>query len=108
MRAVGGRLKSDYRYSGSLVYNTFPWPENPTDEQKKTVEDAAQAVLDARAAHHGATLADLYDPLTMPTDLLKAHKTLDKAVDACYGTKKFKDEPERLDFLFGRYKELTK
>ncbi len=108
MRSVAGRLKSDYRYSNELVYNNFPWPENPTDEQKKTVEDAAQAVLDARAAHHGATLADLYDPLSMPADLFKAHKQLDKAVDTCYGTKKFKDEPVRLEFLFERYKELTK
>ncbi len=108
MRAVAGRLKSDYRYSKDIVYNNFPWPENPTAEQKKAVEEAAQAVLDARTAHPGATLADLYDPLTMPANLLKAHKQLDKAVDACYDTKKFKDEPERLEFLFERYQKLAK
>lgn len=107
MRAAAGRLKSDYRYSKDIVYNNFPWPENPTDEQKRAVEEAAQAVLDARTAHPGATLADLYDPLTMPADLLKAHRTLDRAVDACYGKKSFKDEPERLEFLFERYRLLS-
>lgn len=106
MRAVCGRLESRYRYSKDIVYNNFPWPDHPTENQKKSVEEAAQAVLDARAAHPGATLADLYDPLTMPADLLKAHKALDRAVDACYGSKKFKDEPERLEFLFERYKEI--
>lgn len=106
MRAVAGRMKSDYQYSAGIVYNNFPWPENPIAEQKNAVEEAAQAVLDARTAHPGATLADLYDPLTMPADLLKAHKTLDRAVDACYGKKSFPDEPTRLEFLFERYKEL--
>ena len=69
--------------------------------------DAAQEVLDVRKKYPTATLADLYDPNTMPTDLLKAHKTLDKAVDVCYGIKGFKGEPERLEFLFEQYKELT-
>lgn len=107
MRSVAGRLKSDYRYSNELVYNNFPWPEHPTDEQKKAVEEAAQVVLDARTKYPNATLADLYDPLTMPDILLKAHKTLDRAVDNCYGKKVFKDEPEKLEFLFERYKELV-
>jgi hypothetical protein len=106
-RAVCGRLKSDYRYSNELVYNNFPWPENPSGEQKKAVEDAAQAVLEARKNHIGATLADLYDPLTMPVDLLKAHQQLDRAVDHCYGKRSFGSEPERLEFLFERYKELV-
>ncbi len=106
IRAVCGRLESRYRYSNRIVYNNFPWPD-PTDEQKRDVEVAAQVVLDARAAHAGATLADLYDPLTMPKDLLDAHHHLDRAVDACYGKRKFTSEPERLEFLFGRYKELT-
>jgi hypothetical protein len=106
-RTVCGRLKSDYQYSAKIVYNNFPWPENPSDAQKKAVDEAAQGVLDARAKYPNATLADLYDPNTMPADLLKAHKTLDRAVDACYGSKKFKDEPERLEFLFERYKELA-
>lgn len=106
VRAVCGRLGNGYRYSKDIVYNNFPWP-TPTEEQKKKVEECAQAVLGARAAHTGATLADLYDPLTMPKDLLDAHKALDKAVDACYGTKKFTSEPDRLEFLFERYKELV-
>lgn len=106
-RAVCGRLKSDYRYSKDIVYNNFPWPENPTDVQKKSVEDAAQGVLDARAKYPNATLADLYDPNTMPADLLKAHHVLDRAVDACYGKHSFKSEPERLEFLFEMYKKLT-
>ncbi len=79
MRTVGGRIKNDYRYSASIVYNTFPWPE-PNDKQRTTIEAAAQAVLDARAEHVNASLADLYDPLTMPANLLKAHQVLDKAV----------------------------
>lgn len=107
MRAVAGRLKSDYRYSKDIVYNNFPWPENPTDEQKKKVESCAQAVLDARATHEGATLADLYDPRTMPKDLLDAHHSLDRAVDACYGKKSFPSEPSRLEFLFERYQHLS-
>ncbi len=107
VRTVAGRLKSDYRYTGSLVYNTYPWPEKVGDAQKKAVEDAAQNVLDVRAKYPTSTLADLYDPLTMPQDLLVAHKALDKAVDACYGVKGFKSEPERLEFLFELYKKLT-
>jgi len=83
MRQVCGRLKSDYRYSNQLVYNNFPWPEQPTPAQVARVERGAQAVLDARAAFPTSTLADLYDPLTMPRPLLDAHKRLDAAVDAC-------------------------
>jgi len=107
VRAVCGRLESRYRYSNTIVYNNFPWPEKPTDAQKKSVEEAAQTVLDARAAHEGQTLAALYDPLSMPPNLLKAHKALDKAVDACYGKKNFKSEPERLEFLFELYKGIS-
>src|SRR5690606_7508529 len=80
VRSVCGRLKSDYRYSAGIVYNNFPWPD-PTDVQRESISTAAQSVLDARAAHPGSTLADLYDPLTMPLDLLKAHQKLDRAVD---------------------------
>ena len=72
VRQIGGRLKSDYRYSGSLVYNTFPWPEAPTPAQRSAVEAAAQRVLDARAAFPASTLADLYDPLAMPPALATA------------------------------------
>ena len=106
MRAVCGRLESRYRYSAGIVYNNFPWPE-PTGAQGKAISAAAQAVLDTRAAHSGATLADLYDPLTMPPDLLKAHQKLDRAVDAAYGRKDFRTEAERVAFLFERYQALT-
>lgn len=107
MRTVAGRLKSDYRYSNKLVYNNFPWPQNPTDQQTKTVKEKAQAVLDARKEFPDATLADLYNPLTMPQKLLKAHRELDIAVDKCYSTKPFKDDRERIEFLFNLYEELT-
>ena len=78
-----GRIKSDCRYSTYIVYNNFPFPLNPADAQKKKVEEAAQAVLDTRAKYSGSSLADLYDPVTMPPDLVKAHMALDKAVDLC-------------------------
>jgi hypothetical protein len=109
MRSVAGRLKSDMQYSGTMVYNTFPWPEAPSDAQRAAVEAAAQAVLDARAQFPGATLADLYDPLTMPPALLKAHHKLDAAVDAAHGRKpgSFKSDAERVAFLFERYQALT-
>ena len=86
VRQVGGRLKSDYRYSAKLVYNNYPWPQEPTEKKRAAVETAAQAVLDARKEHlaRGCTLADLYDPLAMPLTLVKAHKALDRAVDRCY------------------------
>lgn len=106
LATVGGRLKSDFRYSASMVYNTFPWPE-PSDKQRAAIETAAQAVLDARAQFPNATLADLYDPLTMPPDLLRAHQALDRAVDAAYGVKGCKNEAERVAFLFQRYQALT-
>ena len=84
MRAVCGRLKSDYRYSKDIVYNNFPWP-TPTDEQKAKIEQTAQAILDARERYPDASLADLYDPATMPPELVKAHQQNDKAVMRAYG-----------------------
>lgn len=105
MRSVCGRMKSDYRYSNELVYNNFPWPENVSDEDRKEIEKAAQRVLDDRTLHAGATLADLYDPLTMPKDLLDAHKSLDRAVDHAYGVHNFENEPKRLEFLFDLYQK---
>lgn len=84
MRTVCGRIKSDYRYSGSLVYNTFPWPD-PTEEQKAKIEQTAQGILDARALYPDSSLADLYDPLTMPPELRKAHQANDIAVMKAYG-----------------------
>ena len=109
MRQVGGRLKSDYRYTGSTVYNTFPWPEKITDERRAEIERLAQAVLDERAQHlaKGATLADLYDPVTMPPGLAKAHAALDRAVDRAYRAAPFETERARVEHLFARYQALT-
>ncbi len=84
MRAVCGRLKSDYRYSKDVVYNNFPWP-TPTEVQKEKIEETAQAILDARALYPDSSLADLYDETTMPPELRKAHQNNDKAVMAAYG-----------------------
>ncbi len=107
VRSVCGRIKSDYRYSAGIVYNNFPWPENLTDKQQQAIETFAQAVLDARAAFPDSTLADLYDTLTMPPALVKAHQKLDAAVDAAYSKKKFTGDTDRVAFLFERYQELT-
>lgn len=107
MRQVCGRLKSDYRYSNKLVYNNFPWPKAPTDEQRARIERTAQAILDARAKYPGSTMAALYDPLTMPPELVAAHRDNDTAVDAAYGKRGFANELERLEFLFGLYREYT-
>lgn len=106
MRITSGRLESRYRYSVKYTYNTFPWP-TPTDKQRAAIETAAQAVLDARSAHPGASLADLYDPLTMPPDLVKAHQKLDAVVDASYGYKGGSTDAARVAFLFKLYQELT-
>ena len=106
-KIIGGRLKSDYSYSNTLVYNNFPWPENPTEIQKHRIEDAAQLVLDTREKYPECSLADLYDPLTMPPDLLKAHQALDKAVDRAYRRQPFPSERHRIEFLFQLYEKLT-
>ena len=108
MRTVAGRLKSDFRYSGSMVYNTYPWPE-PNTKQRAAIEAAAQTVLDARSPHlkRGASLADLYDPLAMPAALLKAHQTLDHAVDKSYRPAPFLTDRERVEYLFTRYEQLS-
>jgi hypothetical protein len=103
---IGGRLKSDYRYSNALVYNTFPWPD-ATPAQRAKVEALAQAVLDARAAHPTASLADLYDPDTMPADLRRAHHALDLAVDRLYRAQPFSSDRDRVEHLFGRYEALV-
>ncbi len=109
MKQVCGRLESRYRYSNSLVYNNYPWPEEATDTQKVKVEQCAQAVLDARQPFldAGQTLADLYDPLTMPGVLLKAHQALDRAVDRCYRKEVFENDRQRVEFLFALYQKLT-
>lgn len=84
MRVVCGRLKSDYRYSKDIVYNNFPWP-TPTVEQKAKIEQTAQAILDVRAKYPESSLADLYDEVTMPPELRRAHQENDKAVMQAYG-----------------------
>jgi type I restriction-modification system DNA methylase subunit len=107
MRQVCGRIKGDYRYSNTIVYNNFPWPENPSEKQKQAIEAAAQSVLDARTQFPESSLADLYDPLTMPPVLLKAHQHLDKTVDAAYGKTNFATEAQRVAFLFELYQRYT-
>ncbi len=123
LRATGGRLESRYRYSKDIVYNNFPWPDLPADtapgtpahKAKVAIESAAQGVLDARAQFQQgaqpASLADLYDPLTMPPMLLKAHQKLDTTVDAAYvlcgGKKTWKNDAERVAFLFELYQRIT-
>lgn len=102
-----GRLKSDFRYSNTLIYNNFPWPENPTDKQKEVIEKAAQAVLDARAQFPDTSLADLYNPKIMPPALVKAHLQLDKAADLCYRPQPFINETKRIEFLFELYDKYT-
>ena len=111
MRVVCGRIKSDYRYSNDIVYNNFPWPK-PTEAQKAKIEQTAQAILDARAKFPDCSLADLYDELTMPPELRKAHQNNDRAVMQAYGfdTKIKSDEQESfiVSELFKLYQTMTK
>lgn len=104
---ICGRIKSDYRYSNDIVYNNYPWPENPTEKQIKIIEKAAQKVLDTRALFPESSLADLYNPLTMPPELVQAHQELDKAVDLCYRPQPFINDTKRIEFLFELYDKYT-
>ena len=104
LRQIGGRLKSDYRYSIGLVYNTFPPPAEPDALERLT--PLADAVLTARAAHPDATLAELYDPDLMPVDLRRAHRAIDRAVDRLYRPRRFQTESERLEHLLGLYERM--
>lgn len=110
VRQVTGRMKSDFQYSVKLVFNNFPWP-TPTEDQRARVEEKAQAVLNARAAHlpprSVGTLADLYDPNTMPPDLHRAHADLDRAVERCYRIERFTSDRERVEFLFRLYGRMA-
>ena len=106
LRHIGGRLKSDYRYSIGLVYNTFPTP--PKGAKLSKLEPFAKDVLDARAAHPGATLAELYDPDLMPLNLRKAHKSLDRAVDRLYRRTGFPSQRKRIEYLFSLYERMCK
>ena len=107
MKFTCGRLESRFSYSNTIVYNNFPWPENPSDKQVQQVEKAAQKVLDVRAEFPESSLADLYDPLTMPPALVKAHNELDKAVDLCYRPQPFASETKRIEYLFELYEKYT-
>jgi len=107
IRNICGKLEGRIRYSNTLGYNNFPFPDNLLIKQKQTIEDAAQKVLDARALFPQSSLADLYDPLTMPAALVKAHNELDKAVDAAYSKAKFDTEAKRMEFLFALYEKYT-
>lgn len=107
VRAIGGRLETRYRYSAGLCYNPFPFPKL-TKAKKEEIEEAAWEVLGAREAHLGKTLAELYDPETMPDDLREAHHNLDLIVDSCYRDRPFADENERLEWLLKLYDKMTK
>ena len=107
VKTTCGRLKSDFRYSKDIVYNNYPWPENPSEKQTKTIEEKAQHVLDVRVSFPTSSLADLYNPLTMPPALVKAHNELDKAVDAAYSKQAFTSEAKRMEFLFELYEKYT-
>lgn len=100
---VCGRLESRYRYSAGIVYNNFPWPENPSKKQIQNIEECAKAVLDTRAMFPDSSLADLYDPLAMPPALMKAHQALDKAVEVAYRSAPFATDNQRMEFLFDLY-----
>lgn len=106
-KCVCGRLKSDFRYSAGIVYNNFPWAENPTPKQIERIEQCAEAVLEARKMFPGASLADLYDPLAMPPALMKAHQALDKAVDAAYRSTPFTSDSQRMELLFELYNKYN-
>jgi hypothetical protein len=106
LRTVGGRLKSDYSYSPA-VYNNFPWPEEVTSQQEASVERAARAILDIRVKYPLSTLADLYDPSTMPSDLVKAHEALDRAVERCYRKESFLNDRSRVEHLFELFDKQT-
>jgi hypothetical protein len=106
MRAVGGRLESRYRYSGTLIYNTFPWP-TVTSAQREMIEDFAETILLARERYPEKTIADLYDPDLMPQDLFEAHQALDREVERLYRERPFRDCFERLEHLFKLYEKLA-
>jgi hypothetical protein len=107
VKNICGRLKSDYRYSKDIVYNNYSWLENPNEKTIKSIEEKAHKVLDVRLQFPNSSLADLYDPLTMPPSLTKAHNELDKAVDLAYRPQAFTSEANRMVFLFDLYEKYT-
>jgi len=107
VKNICGRLKSDFRYSKDIVYNNYPWPENPSEKQISAIENVVQKVLDARKQFPKSSLANIYDSLMMPEQLIKAHNELDKAVDLAYRSQAFSSEANRMEFLFGLYEKYT-
>jgi hypothetical protein len=107
MRSVCGRMKSDYQYSAGIVYNNFVWPDEVSESAKKRVTECAEHVLAVRKEFSDANLATLYNNLTTPPKLTKAHEELDKAVDKAYGYKGSGDDASRVAYLFRLYEELT-
>jgi hypothetical protein len=107
MRYTCGRLESRYSYSNTIVYNNFPWPQDLPKQKVDGVEKLANQILKVRARYPDSSLADLYDPLTMPPDLVRAHQDLDKFVDSCYRPQPFETEMQRIEFLFELYQKYT-
>ena len=107
VRAIGGRLETRYRYSAGLCYNPFPFPKL-TEAKKEEIKKAAKNVLGVREDHYEQTLAELYDPETMPDDLREAHHQLDLLVDSCYRERPFNDEDERLEWLLKLYERMNR
>ncbi|HEY8902911.1 MAG TPA: DNA methyltransferase, partial [Chthoniobacterales bacterium] len=107
IKTVCGRLESRYRYSGTLVYNNFPWPEKVTDDQEADIAAKAQEIIDLREKHSSSTLAELYNPLATPPDLAKAHIALDRAVERAYRKTPFTSDRERVEYLFSLYEKLS-
>jgi hypothetical protein len=107
VKHICGRLKSDFRYSKDIVYNNFPWPLGLPKQKIQGVEKLAQHILKVRERYPNSSLADLYDPLTMPADLVRAHKDLDDFVDTCYRPQPFTSEAKRMEFLFELYEKYT-
>jgi hypothetical protein len=107
VKAVGGKLKTDYRYSKDICYNTFPFPEIST-KQKENLNLYVFAILDERAKYSGKTMAWMYNPDTMPKGLKQAHQELDEAIERCYRLQPFKNDTERLEYLFKLYEEMIK
>jgi hypothetical protein len=105
-RCISGRLKSDFQYSASIVYNNFPFPNEPSEKTRKNIETGAQDILDIRGKYPHSSLADLYDPLSMPPKLVKAHHKLDKAVETAYG-RSFDNDSQRVAYLFELYQKLS-
>ena len=107
VRQICGRLEGRYRYSNNIVYNNFPWPDNPSKENIRKVEEHVKIMLMIRDEFVNESLADLYNPYTMPKRLYDVHRKLDKAVDKCYRLQPFTSELNRIDYLFDLYKKYT-